>query len=1017
MNMQNKTRRSRNLLKIGLMVLGSAFANFAESQTVTTSLATGTGNTTQLPIYGLYGYTYSQSIYLASDINPVVQGQPSLITKIRYYYVSGNLANSTSWTLYMGNTTQGNFGSTTNWIPLTGLTQVFSGNIVAPAGDSWLEITLDTPFPYDGTSNLVVGVDENTAGYSSITWRNHTTGANRSMYYYSDSNNPDPNSPPTASGRFGSVPQTQFEHTPASTCGATLTHTTTLASDDDVCVGDVVNFSIDDLDYLDGLTYQWQYNTTGTWIDFAGETDLTLSTEISETMNVRVVVTCAAATSQDISEEASVIANANPVVTVDVDEVAFCSGSNVVITATGAATYAWSPSTGLSANNTASVTANPTNTTMYTVTGTNAAGCTATATSSIYPLSKARPEMTVNPTEICEPNSLVTLTISTNPSNLAGGADWEYRFLGPDGTTVAQDWNVNPVYTFIPTEDSVYAFFYQIRSNNCADELDSVLVSIPVGFGANVDVENYNCTNLGGVVTLSQIFGQREENIVYENSFSDPTNNAGLTFTGQGQLVNGKLQLTASQTSANGSATITLPSFVPAPNNSMTVEFKISTDLPINTFGTGGADGLAYSFADAFNNTGSLHNGNGNKLRLAFDAAANSPNQPGIYLTYGYGTAGNIDPGAATTLAFSPNTAWKNQLDVPVVFNINPDGIASLTVGGTTIFQNIQMPQAFKDADVSNWKHYFSAQTGGDALRHQVADFKLSTGALQYAVAQEGVSPANWQFSPVFEGLLPGTYDVWLTKNPDGTCQKMIETIEITNTNPVVALGGTIITCEGETVTLDAGNPSATYIWSNSNVVTQTLDVTETGTYSVQVLDTNNCVGLGSATVIFEEAPSATSIFVQGLYPTITASLAQVANASEITWEMGDGTTYTNAPATISHTYEEDGTFTVTATLSNDCGEVEVIKTVTLINTASLNEMVLEGVSMYPNPANNQVKISYPAMENGTIQVYSISGQLIESVSANGMETSLSVLNWEKGIYLVKVSSNDRAISLKLSVN
>ncbi len=57
-----------------------------------------------------------------------------------------------------------------------------------------------------------------------------------------------------------------------------------------------------------------------------------------------------------------------------------CSGSSAQLTASGAATYTWSPATGLSATTGAVVTASPTTTTTYTVTGTGTTGCTGTAT-------------------------------------------------------------------------------------------------------------------------------------------------------------------------------------------------------------------------------------------------------------------------------------------------------------------------------------------------------------------------------------------------------------------------------------------------------------------------------------------------------------------------------------------------------------------------------------------------------------------------------------------------------------
>ncbi len=69
---------------------------------------------------------------------------------------------------------------------------------------------------------------------------------------------------------------------------------------------------------------------------------------------------------------------------INCDSASVCIGSITVLTATGADTYVWSPSTGLSATTGSSVWANPTATTTYNVTGTNAAGCSGTTTVSVY---------------------------------------------------------------------------------------------------------------------------------------------------------------------------------------------------------------------------------------------------------------------------------------------------------------------------------------------------------------------------------------------------------------------------------------------------------------------------------------------------------------------------------------------------------------------------------------------------------------------------------------------------------
>src|SRR5690606_21061346 len=55
-----------------------------------------------------------------------------------------------------------------------------------------------------------------------------------------------------------------------------------------------------------------------------------------------------------------------------------CTGGSTTLTATGAATYTWSPAAGLSSTTGATVTASPSTTTTYTVTGTSAAGCITT---------------------------------------------------------------------------------------------------------------------------------------------------------------------------------------------------------------------------------------------------------------------------------------------------------------------------------------------------------------------------------------------------------------------------------------------------------------------------------------------------------------------------------------------------------------------------------------------------------------------------------------------------------------
>lgn len=173
----------------------------------TVPIGTGTATTSYLPIYGLYGYNYTQQIYLQTQIN-----KSGEITKLRFFYVSGDITNSKDWVIYMGHTTKTTFSSTTDWVPLTNLTQVFAGDVSSylPPANNWMEIPLTTPFNYNNTDNLVIAIDENTSGYASMSWGAFTSGTNTGIYYYSDSINPDPANPPTASSRTSSINRIQL---------------------------------------------------------------------------------------------------------------------------------------------------------------------------------------------------------------------------------------------------------------------------------------------------------------------------------------------------------------------------------------------------------------------------------------------------------------------------------------------------------------------------------------------------------------------------------------------------------------------------------------------------------------------------------------------------------------------------------------------------------------------------------------------------------------------------------------
>ena len=84
-----------------------------------------------------------------------------------------------------------------------------------------------------------------------------------------------------------------------------------------------------------------------------------------------------------------------------------------------------------------------------------------------------------------------------------------------------------------------------------------------------------------------------------------------------------------------------------------------------------------------------------------------------------------------------------------------------------------------------------------------------------------------------------GTYFVEVT---DVSNCFATDTIDVTILNPIlVDLGNDTSICAGQTITLNAGNAGATYLW-NTGSVNQTLIVSTNGQYSVEV-NSNGCIG------------------------------------------------------------------------------------------------------------------------------------------------------------------------------
>ena len=150
-----------------------------------------------MPIEPYYGYSYSQVIYYSDEIG--IEG--SRIEKISWHYNGNTAWAGDEFKIYLGHTDLDEFANNVSWININQFMPVFDGTIETVAESGWIEFELEIPFIYDSTRNLVIAVEENTAGYhgNNDDFFCTASGATRGIVFYSDSINPDPVEPPVAS--------------------------------------------------------------------------------------------------------------------------------------------------------------------------------------------------------------------------------------------------------------------------------------------------------------------------------------------------------------------------------------------------------------------------------------------------------------------------------------------------------------------------------------------------------------------------------------------------------------------------------------------------------------------------------------------------------------------------------------------------------------------------------------------------------------------------------------------------
>ncbi len=195
------------------------------------------------------------------------------------------------------------------------------------------------------------------------------------------------------------------------------------------------------------------------------------------------VVTASAGANCSSTDTVLVTVKRRPVVIANPASANICEGLNVQLTASGAASYTWSPAVSLNLSNADTVMATPTATTIYEVAGLATNGCSdtvkVTVTIQPYPIVNAGNDSTV-----CNNTSIVQFT-----GTPAGGL-WS-------GTNVSTTGLFNPQLS----GNGIYTLKYTAAINQCS-KADSIFVTVIDPPIADAGIDKIVCQDINSITLV-----------------------------------------------------------------------------------------------------------------------------------------------------------------------------------------------------------------------------------------------------------------------------------------------------------------------------------------------------------------------------------------------------------------------------------------------------------------------------------------------------------------------------------
>ena len=586
------------------------------------------------------------------------------------------------------------------------------------------------------------------------------------------------------------------------------------------------------------VTYSWAPST------FLSGTTGSSVTATNPTTTTTYTVTVTNGSGQTATATALLTVNPNPVVTVP--PATICAGNSTTLTAGGATTYTWSPTTGLSSGTGATVTANPTVTTTYTVTGTNPTGCTGTTTVTV----------TVNPNPVVSVTGATICPGASAPLTASGATTYTWSPItglsSGTGTTVTANPTVTTTYTVVGT------------TNGCTGST-TVVVTVTPPCGPTVATTGVTvCNGVCGSVTSTAANGTPPYTYLW---------NTGAT----------------------------TPNLTPAPCPTVTTTYTITVTDNSVPKGTASAIAVITVNPNPVVSVPAATICNGASTTLTASGATTYTWVPTTGLSSGTGTSVTANPNTTTTYTVTGSNPTGCTGTTTVTVTVNP--IPVVTVPNASICPGGSTPLTASGATTYTWSPTtgLSSGTGTTVTANPSATTTytvigtsngctgsttviVNVGALVATVSPNkticfgsstqltagGGSIYNWTpatgldnpsiFNPIASPTITTTYTVVVS---DATCSdQAVVTITV---DPAITLNVAPVNvtcfgaCNGQTIVIPSGgNGSFTYAWSGGCTQAACNNVCA-GTYTLTATDGVGCTATGTTTVTQPSALTVTN--------------------------------------------------------------------------------------------------------------------------------------------------------------